>query len=120
MQGIVLERLGNSVRVLERHNEPTRPSQGAEITTQEHPQEYFIKHDLAETSLSISSTCRQHLSLDGDIYVTQARPIKATGWGLLYHNLPFGFDGLQSSYCNGVEFLDVQGGEVELMVMDSV
>ena len=45
MQGIVLERLGHSVHILERHNEPTCPSQGAGITTKEHVQEYFMQHE---------------------------------------------------------------------------
>ena len=109
MQGIVLKRLGHSVRILERHNEPTRPSQGAGITTKEHLQEYFIQHDLTKTPLFISSTCRQFLNLDGDISRTQVWPIKATSWTLLYHVLRFGFDGLRSSYCDGVESPDLQG-----------
>ena len=108
MQGIVLKRLGHSVRILERHNEPTRPSQGAGITTKEHLQEYFIQHDLTNTPLFISSTCRQYLNLDGDVFRTQTWPIKATSWSLLYHVLRFGFDGLRSSSCDGVEFPDPQ------------
>lgn len=108
MQGIVLKRLGHSVRILERHNEPTRPSQGAGITTKEHLEEYFIQHDLTKTPLFISSTCRQYLNLDGDVFRTQAWPIKATSWSLLYHVLRFGFDGLRSSYYDGMEFPDLQ------------
>lgn len=109
MQGVVLKRLGHSVRILERHNEPTRPSQGAGITTKEDVQEYFIQNDLTKTPLFISSTCRQYLNIDGDVFRTQAWPIKATSWGLLYHVLRIGFDGLRSSYCDGVEFPDPQG-----------
>ncbi|KAI9820438.1 MAG: hypothetical protein M1832_003771 [Thelocarpon impressellum] len=96
--GVVLKRLGHSVRILERSPTPLLHHQGAGIVAGSHTQALFESHDDTHRPIAVTSRLRHFLDARGAVVGMQRHPQRMTSWDLLYYVLRANFDGLRSEY----------------------
>lgn len=98
MHGIMLQRLGHNVCILEQAPD-NRESHMAGIGAATDVLHFLEKYDRVDQPLGISSECLQSLDKQGRITpFLQARRV-LTSWDALYYRLRANFDGLHSDYC---------------------
>ncbi|MCJ1476213.1 hypothetical protein MMC13_004879 [Lambiella insularis] len=85
MHGILLSRLGHTVRILERNPSSTSEGQGAGIQAHERMQEFLLKHELTQLPYAVTSP---HIQV-----------LKAKCENVLYYRLRANYDGLTSEFC---------------------
>ncbi|MCJ1353364.1 MAG: hypothetical protein MMC33_003350 [Icmadophila ericetorum] len=107
--GIILKRLGHTVKILERNPTPLLHNQGAGIVAGGEVQEFFDKYDLTKTSVAVASKIRHYLDRSGNEIHREHSVQQMTSWDLLYHVLRANFDGVQSDYCRVPEPVEGEG-----------
>lgn len=71
MSGIVLRRLGHTVRILERSPTVLLHDQGAGIVADGDVQAFFSKYDRTQTPITVTSQVREYLNKNGDVIVSR-------------------------------------------------
>ncbi|TGO82463.1 hypothetical protein BPOR_0826g00040 [Botrytis porri] len=97
--GIVLQRLGHNVRILERNPLSQQMSLGAGIAAMGHAQAFINKHDETKTPYSVMSPNVQYLDQNVKVKSTWNISIAMTSWKILYNVMRANFDGLTSDIC---------------------
>ncbi|TKA70744.1 hypothetical protein B0A49_07653 [Cryomyces minteri] len=108
MHGIVLKRLGHTVRILERNPSPLLHNQGAGVVAGNDTQDFFQHHDLTHRPLAVTSHLRHYLDVKGNEIHREEYAQQMTSWDLLYYVLRANFDRVESGYCS---LPPVQDGE---------
>ncbi|KAK5138645.1 hypothetical protein LTR04_004322, partial [Oleoguttula sp. CCFEE 6159] len=108
MHGIVLKRLGHTVRILERSPSPLLHNQGAGVVAGNDTQDFFQHHDLTHRPLAVTSHLRHYLDVKGNEIHREEYAQQMTSWDLLYYVLRANFDRVESGYCT---LPPVQDGE---------
>ncbi|ESZ90139.1 hypothetical protein SBOR_9477 [Sclerotinia borealis F-4128] len=101
MHGIVLQRLGHHIRILERNPSDIRHDLAAGITTHPEFEEFMKAHDRVDEPWSIKSPGVQFLDKEARVKRKMERPLQMTSWSVVYHRLRRNFDGLRSEFCGG-------------------
>ncbi|CAG8952811.1 hypothetical protein HYFRA_00007524 [Hymenoscyphus fraxineus] len=97
--GIVLQRLGHRVRILERNPSNSQISYGAGIAAMEHVQAFLSQHDKSRTDYSVTSPNVQFLDSSNKIKSTWNVSLQMTSWKVLYYMMRANFDGMASDIC---------------------
>ncbi|KAI4241562.1 MAG: hypothetical protein L6R40_004542 [Gallowayella cf. fulva] len=98
--GVVLNRLGHNVRILERANPDSLHEQGAGIMAREDIQAFFRKYDRFphQPYFIPGDPLLQFISQDGQVSKSWNMQLCLTSWDTLYYRLRANFDGLRSAY----------------------
>lgn len=99
MHGIMLERLGHSVHILEKDPSSIRTSEAAGIRAGPQAQEFFQDFDLVDQPWSNSCPGLKFINHDGSTQRVAAFTMVMTSWSILYYRLRANFDGFAISYC---------------------
>lgn len=98
--GVILKRLGHTVRILERNPTPLLHDQGAGIVAGGDTQAFFNTHDRTRRRIAVTSRLRHYLDKKGNEIHREDYAQQMTSWDLLYHLLRANFDGVDSGYCD--------------------
>ena len=108
MHGIMLQRLGHNVCILEQESND-RESHMAGIGAADEVLGFLKKYDITDKPLGIPSECLQSLDKQGRVapFVKAKRVL--TSWDALYYRLRANFDGLHSEYCSPSDLIQASG-----------
>ena len=98
MHGIMLQRQGHNVRILEQDSRDPE-SHMAGIGAATDMLQFLEKYDKVNQPLGIPSECLQSLDAHGKITVLLKAKRILTSWDALYYRLRANFDGLETEYC---------------------
>jgi 2-polyprenyl-6-methoxyphenol hydroxylase-like FAD-dependent oxidoreductase len=110
MTGLVLKRLGHTVRILELSPTPLLQTQGAGIVFGSQSQEYFSKFIKTKRKFPVSSFLRQTLNKHGESIPEHEERYeqKMVSWDLVYFVLRWEFDGYANEYVDTDEIVSVE------------
>ena len=99
MHGIMLKRLGHSVRILEQSPESILHGQAAGIRAGKEVQEFFQKYDMLKEPYFLDCPGLQFIDRDTKNLRFVDFPMAMTSWTTLYYRLRANFDGFVSKHC---------------------
>ena len=99
MHGIMIKRLGHSVRIVDQNPSSFRTDHAAGMGTGPQGLDFLQQYDLCKTSYSFASPGFQYLDKDGKIKRLSDIPLNLTRWTVLYYRLRANFDAFRSDYC---------------------
>ena len=112
--GVALKHLRKNlnIRILERNPTPLLQDQGAGVVAGHDVQEFFKRHDLTNTPLTVPSHQRIYLNRSGDAISREDKQQHMTSWDLLYHILRANFDGVKSEYVKAPAPEETEGSTI--------
>ncbi|KAL6720040.1 hypothetical protein ACLMJK_001961 [Lecanora helva] len=99
MHGVMLRRLGHTVRILEQSPESILHGQAAGIRAGEEVREFFQKYDLLKERYFLDCPGLQFIDRDTKNLRFVDFPMAMTSWTTLYYRLRANFDGYISKHC---------------------
>ena len=99
MQGIIINRLGHNVRILDQTISSIRTDHAADMGSGPQGLEYFKQHDLHPHQYSFDCPGFQILDENGNIKHLFNLPLNLASWNVLYFRLRVKFDSFKSTFC---------------------